>query len=59
MPRPKTGETPIRHVRIDKETWDRVEQAAEEDGTTSTGVVKRAITEHLNKRDRQKRRQKK
>jgi predicted DNA-binding protein len=52
MPRPRTGETPIRRVRIDDKTWDRVERAAEEDGKTASGVVREAVTEHLDRRDR-------
>ena len=56
MPRPKTGETPIRHVRIDDDRWAKVELAANEDGTTKSDVVKRAIDEHISKRERRKRR---
>lgn len=55
MPRPRTGETPIRHVRIDDERWGKVEQAAKEDGTTNTEIVRRAIDEHITKRERKKR----
>jgi hypothetical protein len=38
---PRTGETPKRQVRIDDATWRRVEQAAEQDGTTSSAVIRR------------------
>ena len=49
--RPATGRDPVRGVRIDDVTWQRVEKAAEEDNTTSSAVVRRAVTEHLDKRD--------
>jgi predicted transcriptional regulator len=50
MARPRTGETPVRHIRIDDERWGKVKKAAEEDNTTSTEIVKRAIDEHLDRR---------
>jgi predicted transcriptional regulator len=55
MPRPATGETPRRFIRIDDERWGKVQEAAQEDSTTSTEIVKRAIDEHLARRERQKR----
>jgi predicted transcriptional regulator len=51
--RPATGQDRTRGVRIDDKTWGRVEQAAEEDGTTSSAVVRRAVTEHLDRRDQE------
>ena len=53
MPRPRTGETPRRFIRIDDERWSKVRKAAAEDGTTSTEIVKRAIDEHLDRRDQE------
>jgi len=49
--RPATGRDPVRSIRIDDERWGRVAEAAEEDGTSSTEIVKRAIDEHLDRRD--------
>lgn len=56
MPRPKTGVTPVRHIRIGDEIWEQVERAAEEDSTTATAIVKTALLEHLAKRAKQRRR---
>ena len=58
MPRPKTGETPVRHIRLGDEIWDPVVQAADEDGVTATDVVKAALAEYMAKRARQRRAQK-
>ncbi|MFI6513615.1 hypothetical protein ACIBCT_38930 [Streptosporangium sp. NPDC050855] len=55
MARPKTGETPIRHIRIGDEIWDQVEWVAEQDGCTNTDVVKKALGEYIAKRRRQQR----
>lgn len=57
MPRPRTGETPVRHIRLGDEIWEPVVRAAEEDGTTATEIVKIALAEHMAKRARQKRAQ--
>jgi hypothetical protein len=48
--RPATGRDPVRSVRIDDGRWSKVGEAAEEDGTTKSEVVKRAIDEHLDRR---------
>jgi hypothetical protein len=53
--RPKTGETPIRHVRVPDETWAQVEEIAEEDGLTRTDVVIEALSRHIAWRQRQRR----
>lgn len=57
VPRPKTGETPIRRVRLGDEIWDQVEWLAELDQTTATAVVKAALAEYIAKRRRQHRAQ--
>lgn len=49
--RPATGQDRVRGIRIDDETWGRVEKAAKEDNTTNSNVVRRAVTEHLDRRD--------
>ena len=53
--RPKTGETPIRRVRLGDEIWEQVERAAAEDGTTNTAIVKEALADYFAKRARQRR----
>lgn len=58
MPRPKTGETPVRHIRVGDEIWDPVVEAAKEDGMTATDLVKAALAEYMAKRARQRRAQK-
>jgi len=52
MPRPKTGETPVRNVRLGDEIWEQVEWIAGEDGTSNTAVVKEALQEYIAKRRR-------
>jgi hypothetical protein len=58
MPRPKTGVTPVRHIRLGDEIWELVERAAHEDETTATAIVKEALAEYMAKRARQRRAQK-
>lgn len=55
MPRPATGTTPVRHIRLGDEIWEPVQQAATEDGMTATDVVKVALAEYMAKRARQRR----
>lgn len=57
MPRPKTGVTPVRHIRLGDEIWEQVERAAEEDETTATAIVKTALAEYMAKRAKQRSRQ--
>jgi hypothetical protein len=45
--RPKTGETPIRHVRVAESTWSQVVQIAAEEGRTVTAVVLDALTRYI------------
>jgi len=42
---------PQRGIRMDDETWDRVGRAAEEEHTTRSAVIRRAVVEHLDRRD--------
>lgn len=48
--RPKTGETPGRHIRIDNELWTQIGEIAREQERTTTAVVidalKRYVTWH-------------
>jgi hypothetical protein len=55
VPRPRTGETPIRHVRVSDEIWDEVERIAKAEGRTKTDVVVEALTRHLARTRRQRR----
>lgn len=54
VPRPATGKTPVRNVRIGDEIWEQVERAADEDGTTVTAIVKAALLEYVAKRAKQR-----
>lgn len=51
--RPRLSDQPStnRNIRIDDATWNRVEKAAQRDGTTSSAIVRRALVEHLDKLD--------
>jgi len=55
MPRPKTGVTPVRHIRLGDEIWEQVERAAAEDNTTATAIVKAALAEYMAKRAKRRR----
>ena len=39
MPRPKTGETPKRNIRVPDETWDPARERATAEGRTIAAVV--------------------
>ena len=47
VPRPRTGETPIRHVRIAAKTWAEVESIPHEEGRSVTSVVRDALARYL------------
>jgi len=55
--RPKTGETPIRHVRVGEPLWSQVVAMAAEQGKSVTAVVLDALTRHVARHRRQKQRQ--
>lgn len=55
MPRPATGRTPVRHIRIGDEIWEQVVRLADLDQTTATEIVKTALREYIAKRRRQER----
>lgn len=55
MARPKTGETPIRHVRVGDPVWSQIVQIAREQGRTVTAVVLDALTRYIAWHKRQKR----
>lgn len=47
MPRPRTGETPIRHVRVPDALWERVGEIARAQGRTISAVVLEALERHV------------
>jgi len=55
VPRPKTGETPIRHVRVDDGLWDQVGEIAREQGRPVSAVVIDALKRYVAWHKRQKR----
>jgi len=54
MPRPATGQTPIRHVRISEALWERVAQVAEDQDRSKSEVVIEALTWYLSATQRQR-----
>jgi hypothetical protein len=52
MPRPATGKTPLRNVRIPANVWDEAKAIAEKRNETLTSVIdaalRRYITRHRN-----------
>lgn len=47
VPRPRTGETPIRHVRVADKVWDQIGAIAAEQGRTVTAVVLDALNRYI------------
>lgn len=47
VPRPRTGETPIRHVRVPDNVWGEIARIAKAEGRTVTAVVMDALTRYL------------
>jgi predicted transcriptional regulator len=45
--RPKTGQTPGRHIRIDDELWGQIGEIAREQGRTTTAVVVDALRRYV------------
>ena len=43
MPRPATGKTPVRNLRVKPEIWEPALEHAQEDGTTITNVIIRFL----------------
>lgn len=46
MPRPKTGETPKRNIRVPDSTWDAARDRAAEEGRTIAAVVNSYLTRY-------------
>lgn len=47
MPRPKTGVTPVRNVRVATELWEAALAKARETGETITAVIVRALDDYV------------
>lgn len=43
MPRPATGKTPVRNLRVKPDIWEPALDHAQEDGTTITNVITRFL----------------
>jgi predicted transcriptional regulator len=56
VPRPKTGETPIRHVRVDDNLWSQIGEIAAGQGRTVTAVVVDALKRYVAWHKRQQKR---
>lgn len=52
MARPRTGQTPVRYVRLGDEIWEKVEWIAQLDSCSNTEVVRDALREYIAKRVR-------
>jgi hypothetical protein len=55
MGRPKTGETPVRHVRVEDSLWTQIGEIAREQGRTVTAVVIDALKRYVAWHKRQRR----
>jgi predicted transcriptional regulator len=55
MGRPRTGETPIRHVRVGDSLWSQIAEIAREQGRSVTAVVIDALKRYVAWYRRQKR----
>lgn len=47
MARPRTGETPIRHVRVSDELWAKVGEIARQQDRTASAVVVDALEKYV------------
>lgn len=56
MPRPRTGETPIRHVRVDDTLWSQIGEIAKQQERTVTAVVIDALKRYVTAHKRQQKR---
>lgn len=55
VPRPKTGETPIRHVRVDDSLWAQIGEIASEQERSVSAVVLDALKRYVAWHKRQQR----
>jgi hypothetical protein len=47
VPRPKTGETPIRHVRVDDSLWGQIGEIARAQNRSVSAVVLDALKRYV------------
>lgn len=47
VPRPRTGVTPIRHVRVEDTLWGQISEIAREQGRSATAVVIDALKRYV------------
>lgn len=52
MPRPKTGVTPVRNVRVATELWEAALEKARQSGETITAVIVRALEAYIGGKDK-------
>jgi hypothetical protein len=52
--RPKTGETPIKNVRVPQELWDAAKEEAAIEGRTITDVVNADLHRYVTRRRRER-----
>lgn len=56
MPRPKTGVTPVRNIRVAEDLWRPAQHAAKDRGETLTAVIERALRRYVAEHERAQRR---
>lgn len=47
VPRPATGKTPVRNLRVRPEVWEPALERAQADGTTLTSVITRFLEDYI------------
>lgn len=55
MPRPRTGVTPVRNVRVDDELWRAAQAEAKERNETLTDAIVRALRRYVADGERRRR----
>jgi predicted DNA-binding protein len=53
MPRPPTGPTPIRHIRIKDKLWTDLQLRAERESRPVAAVIRDAVERYLRMQERQ------
>jgi|GEM_PF-1380517 len=56
MPRPATGVTPVRNIRIGDQLWHAAQAAARDREETLTAVIERALRKYVTDHERAQRR---
>jgi Arc-like DNA binding domain len=55
VPRPKTGKTPQRNVRVPDAVWQRAKARAEKEGRSISDVLRECLDEYTGKYDQNRR----